>query len=293
MGHKSHQPHQPQRSQNTGAAAPNPSGFALSFVVPIGANDGLSPLLTSIRAFARTVSGRVELVLVDDATLEGLESLVRCWRGQFDCVALARHEKAKGRGAAVRTGVLAARGEQIVVVEPDTSAPVNDAAKLLTAVRTGADVALISRRMPGLEAGVRKSFLERAAETTVFKLSQLLVPTGVYDCGSGLQAYRSRPAKQIAQRASVSGAAYTIEWLGIAQSFGMKIAESPASQVLKPDDGSESQRATGLGLLREAWRTRRRLSSDDHLQAKPATELLSSTSFQRIDRDALEAARRR
>lgn len=283
----------PHQSQSASAASPNSAGFALSFVVPVGANGGLSPLLTSIRALARTQKGRVEVVLVDDATTDGLESLVRCWRGQFDCFAVARHEQAKGRGAAVRTGVLATRGEQIIVIEPDTSAPVNDAAKLLASLRAGADVALISRRMPGLESGAKKSFLERAAETTVFKLSQLLVPTGVWDCASGLQAYRARPAKQIAQRASVSSAAYAIEWLGIAQSFGMKIAESPVSQVQDAADGSEPQGASNLGMLREAWRTRRRLSSDDHLQAKSATELLSSTSFQRIDREALEALRRR
>lgn len=283
----------PQRPNGSRPSAPNSSGFALSFVVPIGANAGLSPLLTAVRALARSQRGKVELVLVDDATSDGLESLVRCWRGQFDCVAVARHEQPKGRGAAVRTGVLATRGDQIVVIEPDTSAPINDAAKLLASLRAGADVALISRRMPGLESGAKKSFLERATETTVFKLSQLLVPTGVYDCASGLQAYRARPAKQIAQRASVSSAAYTIEWLGIAQSFGMKIAENPVSQVHTALDGFQPQGASSLGLLREAWRTRKRLSSDDHLQAKPATELLSSTSFQRIDRDALEALRKR
>ncbi len=287
MGQQSQRPHK-------SAAAPQPaSGFALSVVVPVGANCGLSPLLTAIRALARVQRGKCELVLVDDATPDGLESLVRCWRAQFDSVAVARHEVAKGRGAAVRTGVLAARGEWIVVVEPDTSAPVADAQKLLFSLRAGVDVALISRRMPGMTSGEKKSFLERAAETTVFKLSQLLVPTGVYDCASGLQAYRSRCGKQIAQRASVSGPAYAIEWLGIAQSFGMKIAESPISNAQAALEGLESQSASGLGILREAWRTRKRLSSDDHLQAKPATELLSSTSFQRLDRESLEALRGR
>ncbi len=287
MGPHSQRPH-------TSSNPPQPvSGFALSVVVPVGANCGLSPLLTAIRSLAREQRGKCELVLVDDATPEGLESLVRCWRAQFDGVALARHELGKGRGAAVRTGVLAARGEWVVVVEPDTSAPVQDAHKLLTSLRAGADVALISRRLPGAEMGQKRSFLERAAETTVYKLSQLLVPTGVYDCASGLQAYRSRCGKQIAQRASVSGAAYAVEWLGIAQSFGMQIAENPVSHVHTALEGLEPQGASSLGILREAWRTRKRLSSDDHLQAKPATELLSSTSFQRLDRETLEALRKR
>jgi dolichyl-phosphate beta-glucosyltransferase len=284
----------PQRPTRPAATRPGaaPSAFAISVVIPIGANASLSPLLTSVRALARAQRGRFEVVLVDDATPEGLESLVRCWRGQFESVAVARHEQVKGRGACVRTGVLATRGDLIVVVEPDTRAPLTDAAKLLASLRAGADVALISRRMPGMEMSGNKSFLERAAETTVLKLSQLLVPTGIYDCMSGLQALRSRAAKQIAQRASVSGPAYSIEWLAIAQSFGFRIAENPISQLIEPQEGAERTSTSSLSVLREAWRTRKRLSTDDHLQAKPATELLSSTSFQRLDRDALNAAKR-
>jgi dolichyl-phosphate beta-glucosyltransferase len=285
----------PQRPTRAAAHRPGagPSAFAISIVIPVGAHTGLSPLLTAIRALARVQRGKFEVVLVDDATPEGLESLVRCWRGQFESVAVARHEAAKGRGACVRTGVLATRGDLIVVVEPDTRAPLSDAAKLLASLRAGADVALISRRMPGMEMNGNKSFLERAAETTVLKLSQLLVPTGIYDCTSGLQAFRARAAKQIAQRASVSGPAYSIEWLAIAQSFGFKIAENPISQLTEVLDGDRPSSTSSLSVLRQAWSTRRRLSSEDHLQAKPAAELLSSTSFQRIDRDALDAARRR
>lgn len=281
-----------RQHRNTPSGAPGSTkwAFGLTFVVPVGENAGLSPLLTAIRALARTQPGKTELVLVDDATKEGIESLVRCWRGQFDSVGHARHEVAKGRGAAVRTGVLAARGQYIVVVEPDTAAPVSDAANLLASLRAGADVALISRRLPGLEVGSSRSFLERAAETTVLKLSQLLVPTGVYDCMSGLQAYRSRPAKQIAQRASVSSTAYAIEWLGLAQRFGCHIAENPISQFATAN--SEAKSPSKLGMLRDAWRTRQRLSNEEQIAAKPASELLSSTSFQRIDRDALAAARR-
>lgn len=285
-------PHRPQAKGATPAAG-STSGFGVSFVVPVGPNSALSTLLTAIRAMARTQRTKVEVVLVDDGTPEGLESVVRCWRSHFDGVGVARHERPKGRGAAVRTGVLAARGELLVVAEPDTQAPIADASKLMASLRAGADVALVSRRLPGMEANGKKSFLERAAETTVLKLSQLLVPTGIYDCSSGLQAYRARCAKQIAQRASVSGPAYAIEWIAIAQSFSFKIAESPVSQLNVEADDESAPAASGLSLLREAWRTRKRLSSDDHLLAKPAAELLSSTSFHRVDRDAVEAARRR
>jgi hypothetical protein len=155
-------------------------------------------------------------------------------------------------------------------------------------LRNGADVSIISRRL-GMEEHVdERPFLERAAETTVMTLSQLMVPVGVKDTLSGLRAFRSRAAKKIAQRSRVSSAAFGVEWLALSQWFGFQVVECPIRWVRGPLLGARGrQNNAGFSLLRELWRTRKRFEGTTYDGNLSSGELLHETSFVRLDRDAL------
>lgn len=261
--------------------------FELSLVIPLARGEGLSALLTAVRLFLRDYARGAELVLVDDGCETPIEPVAMRWRSQFSGLSVARHETRKGRGAAARTGVLAARGEYIVVIDPELQIPLVNATLLLECLRDGADAAVISRRMPGDEHLDERPFLERAAETTVMTLSQLMVPIGVKDSLSGLRGFRARAAKKIAQRSRVSSAAFGIEWLALAEYLGFQVVECPIRWVRGPLLGSRGRERAPLSLVGDVWKTRKRLKGAEYVDSVHSSELLHETSFTRLDRDAL------
>ncbi len=271
------------------------SALATSIVLPVGEGDrGIGALLTAVRVFARALQGAVEVVVVDDGTHDGLQSHVERWRAQFSGLVVARHDQRKGRGAAVRTGVLAARGEYLLVVDPELAVPVENAGALLERLRAGADIALITRGAAERESGSDgRSFLERAADTTVLRLSQLMVPHGARDCFAGLVGVRGRAAKKIAQRAQVSSPAWIVEWLALAQYLGFQVAECEQNFVRGPLLGERDRRTTrAFELLKDVWATRRRLAGDEYSRASSTAALLNQTSFHKLDRDTLGPKKR-
>ena len=100
-------------------------------------------------------------------------------------------------------------------------------------------------------------------------MSRLFVATGVRDGLSGLMALRGRSAQRIAERAHVDGPAFLMEWLAVAHTFGFHVAECPLAQ--------EAATATSLltpgaapGMLKDIWKTHRRLADEAYSGATPA-----------------------
>lgn len=92
-----------------------PEGFVLSVVIPV---------YNEIKTVAEVVervrnSGvPVEIVLVDDGSVDGTRDLLESWRGQPD-LSIIMHEKNQGKGAALRTGFKHATGDVVIVQDAD------------------------------------------------------------------------------------------------------------------------------------------------------------------------------
>ena len=92
-----------------------PAGFLLSVVIPIF-NEArtIEQVVTSVRATGLPV----EIVLVDDGSTDGTRELLRRLSGDPDCQVIM-HGKNEGKGAALKTGLAAAKGDVIVIQDAD------------------------------------------------------------------------------------------------------------------------------------------------------------------------------
>ena len=265
------------------------ASFQVSVVVPVFEQaQVMGRALTRLARFLRETGWLAEVLVVDDGSEDGTAEAAARWRSYFDHHYVLRHAVHKGRGIAVRTGVLLARGRNIIVFDPEGDTPLEDAMELLSEVERGADLAIASRFVPGSEVPVPGRFLERASETTFTALSKLLVPIGSRDTNCDLIAVRRVPARQIAQRARVRGDAWGYEWLALATRMGLHLSEVPVS-ALEDEDGERRGRPNELSMLREVFGLRRRLGHDLGPVPKAPHDLLHETGFTRIDRRVVVA----
>jgi dolichyl-phosphate beta-glucosyltransferase len=140
---------------------------------------------------------------------------------------LLRLEPNRGKGAAVRTGVLAALGERVLVSDADLSTPIEELAELERAIAAGADVAIGSR---ALDRGrvLRRQSLAREWSGRLFNLVVRLVALpGIHDTQCGFKLFRRAVVEPVFGRARLDGFGFDVESLAVARHLGFRIAEVP------------------------------------------------------------------
>ena len=104
----------------------------LSIVVPAYNEEGrIGPTLEALLDFLARGLSPGEILVVDDGSRDGTAPLARRILGTAGAHRVLRNEENRGKGFAVRRGVLASRGERILFTDADLSTPIRQAERLL------------------------------------------------------------------------------------------------------------------------------------------------------------------
>jgi glycosyltransferase involved in cell wall biosynthesis len=141
----------------------------------------------------------------------------------------------RGKGAAVRAGVLSATGDPIVFLDADLTIPVEIIDTFVRAIDEGADIAIASRYVSG--SVVRRPWWRRFMGSSFRACVRTLVPTGVQDTQCGGKAYTAEAAKDLFLRQRLHGFAFDAEVLFLARRARYRIREIPFALV---QDGETS-----------------------------------------------------
>ena len=137
-----------------------------SIVIP-AYNEGtrLGATLEKVLAYVRTQGwdAEVEVIVVNDGSRDNTAELVRGFAAQNPGLRLVENPGNRGKGYAVRNGMLKARGEIVVFSDADLSSPIEEMPKLLAALAAGADIAIGSRWLRAELQTQRQSALRQLA----------------------------------------------------------------------------------------------------------------------------------
>lgn len=189
----------------------------------------LPTTLVSIIDFLDNAKYSYEIIVVDDGSKDETVSIVKKFEKIRSQVRLLTLPKNRGKGEAVRTGALNARGDRVLFCDADGSTPIEELKKLQEALQDGVDLAFGSRAVISESTKV-KALLHRKLIGRTFNLlvNSLLIP-GVKDTQCGFKMFKADAAKFLFKRQVLSGFAFDVEILALAHKSGMTIREIPVN----------------------------------------------------------------
>lgn len=202
----------------------------LSIVIPAYNEEvRLVPTLARIKEYLAGQSYSSEILVVDNASSDRTSEVAR------EAGVEVLEEPQRGKGAAVRTGVLAARGEQILFSDADLSTPIAEVEGLMAELQAGCDVAIASRGLPESKLPVRQPWYRELVGRAGNVLVRLVAVRGIADTQCGFKLFPRAIARRLFGAQLMTGIAFDMEILFLAQRSGMKIAEVPVTWTDSPE----------------------------------------------------------
>jgi glycosyltransferase involved in cell wall biosynthesis len=169
-----------------------------------------------------------EVLIVDDGSLDGTARLVAA-RAQSDArVRLVKNPGNRGKGYAVRQGMMEALGEWILMSDADLSAPIGELPKLFRAVAGGgAVIAIGSRALDRSLIGVHQAWAREISGIFFNRVMRLIAGLPYADTQCGFKLYGRAAAREIFPRQRLDGFGFDVEDLVIAQRLGFAAVEVP------------------------------------------------------------------
>jgi glycosyltransferase involved in cell wall biosynthesis len=161
------------------------SHIDISVVVPVHDEEEAAPKLA--REIAAAFDGQsYEMIFVDDASRDGTRKALLDLKPEMPALRVVWHERNAGQSRAIRTGVLAARGETVVTLDGDGQNDPADAPRLAAQLKSAPGLAMIG----GVRAKRRDSAAKRFASRIGNGARQAILRDGAVDTGCGLKAFR-------------------------------------------------------------------------------------------------------
>ena len=229
----------------------------LSIIVPCY-NEALrlGSTLDEIEAYVRSYPHDVEVIVVDDGS--GDDTAAVAESASCPRLTVIRNPVNRGKGHAVRTGMLAADGQLRLFTDADGSTPIIECDKLTSALgsMTRPGVAFASIGVPGAQVEQAQAGIRPFAGRIGNWLIRMLAVPGVNDSQRGFKLFTGDSAEAIFSRCVIDRWAFDVEVLALARRLDLDIAEIPVSWAYKDDSRvtALSYFSTLLDVVRIRWR---------------------------------------
>jgi len=234
------------------------SGTFVSIVIPAHNEESrLGPTLDELARLLCDQSWDWEVRVVDDGSVDGTTDVAE-QRARVERRIVVQREPHRGKGGAVKAGMLAARGAYRFLCDADLSMPARELPRFLPPRLVDFDVAIGTREGLGarrLGEPLRRHVLGRVFNHTV----QRLVLAGTNDTQCGFKMFTAQAAEAIFPLVTIDGWAFDIEVLAIARRRNFRIVEVPIEWHYRPES-QVSMLQDGWRMLRDVSRIRARLA---------------------------------
>ena len=225
-------------------ASMNTTAPELSIVVPSYNEEARLPsTLERIAQYTRAQRPNTEVIVVDDGSTDGTVRAAEGFRGKIGNLRVILNGVNRGKGFSVRSGSLAALGEVVLFTDADLSAPIEEAEKLLEALKNS-DVAIGSRAMNRKLIEAHQSAFREFAGILFNKIVRIILRLPFVDTQCGFKAFRRDRCRIIFEQQTIERFGFDPELLYLARHHGLTTVEVPVRWAHSP--------ATKVSMFRDS-----------------------------------------
>lgn len=238
----------------------------LSVVIPAYREErAIGTTVERVRSdLAELAADGLEVVVVDDGSGDATASVAR-EAGADRVLALPVN---RGKGAAVRAGVLAASGRTVAFTDADLSYAPAQLLRVLGAVESGAQVVLGDRHHPGSSTLVAAGLARRIGGRAVNLATRTVLRESYPDTQCGLKGFSALAARTLFGHSRIDGFAFDVEIIHLAERYGLRIERVPV-EVRNSDRSTVHVVRDALELLADLGRIGR-AGRAGHYDLQPA-----------------------
>jgi len=220
-------------------------GYPASSIVIPAYNESarIAATLREVVACIRSQGWKTEVIVVDDGSSDTTARQVLDFSISAPEVRLIENPGHRGKGFAVRRGLLQARGQIVMFTDADLCAPIAEAERLFEAIAAGADIAIGSRWLRRDSQGRLQPLYRRVLARCFNLITRVGMGLKFRDTQCGFKAFTCEAARTVFHLQTIQGCGFDPEILFIAEKRHLRIQEVPVSWAHDQRDH--------LGYLRE------------------------------------------
>jgi len=223
----------------------------LSIIMPAHNEElRLPPSLEKIDAFLKTQSYEAEVIVVENGSHDRTAEITQTFAATHPYVRLLV-VNTRGKGLAVKAGMLEARGEYRFICDVDLSMPIEEIVHFLPPVIDGFDILIGSREGKGARRIGEPAYRHIMGRVNNW-IIKLAAVRGFEDTQCGFKMFARRAADDLFSIQRMNGIGFDVELLFIAQKRGYRICEVPITWYFDPDSRMRLVQDS-LKILVEIW----------------------------------------
>lgn len=206
--------------------------IALSIVIPaFNEAQRIGQTLSDILSYVERFDLPVEILVIDDGSTDDTAEMTMEAAGGDNRVSVIPCRINKGKGAAVRTGVMESSGARVLISDADLSTPITELPLLQERLDAGADIAIGSRGMAGAQLVRRQPALRELAGRAGNLVIRTLCPSlwGITDTQCGFKLFDGPVARKLFAKQLVQRFGFDVEILYLARRNGYTVEEVPVT----------------------------------------------------------------
>lgn len=228
----------------------------LTVIIP-GYNEEkrLPRTLGQVRQYLEEWGIDYRVVVVDDGSRDGTTAAANGFGPRFRVITLPQN---RGKGAAVRTGMLSATGRVVAFTDADLPYSLDSLKAGYKLIRAGrCQVTFGARDYDGSKELVRRRLLRRAASAVFRQVVRLMISRDVTDTQAGLKLFSAEASRAIFSRTTIDGFAFDVEVVFLTHHMKLSYQRIPVDLINEESSSLSVWRHT-LPMLREVVQVRLR-----------------------------------
>jgi dolichyl-phosphate beta-glucosyltransferase len=202
----------------------------LSVIIPAYNEERRLPAyLDTVLAYLQSAPFQHEVIVVNDGSTDDTSGIVRLFQSTYEQLRLIELLPNRGKGYAVKTGMLAGRGVYRLFTDADGATPIEELERLFRAVLGGADVAIGSRARKSEECIVKGSLHRKILGECFNFVVRSLCFNGIRDTQCGFKLFTEKVVNRVFPNLTLDRFGFDVEILYLSRRAGFSIAEVPVN----------------------------------------------------------------